>query len=147
MSDEMNLAIPAGIIGSLLTMLGNFALYYYKTRISKNNVASIVEAKNSIEEKRIISDQMSLLLSSSENYREEVRLDLENLRNQMKTQSENCSKEIETIKNHYEKEIEKMKLKVETLTKEIECYRENNLLLYMILKEKNIEIPAGVKHL
>lgn len=143
----MDLAIPAGIIGSLLTMIGNFAIYYYKNKISKNNINNIIETKKSFEEKRTISDQMSLLLSSSEKYREEVRLDMENLRQQMKNQNENCTKEIEIIKDKYEKEIEKMKTTVETLTKEVENYRRDNALLYLILREKGIDVPDWVKPL
>lgn len=143
----MDLAIPAGIIGSLLTMIGNFAIYYYKNKISKNNINNIMETKKSFEEKRTISDQMSLLLSSSEKYREEVRLDMENLRQQMKNQNENCTKEIEIIKDKYEKEIEKMKTTVETLTKEVENYRRDNALLYLILREKGIDVPDWVKPL
>lgn len=143
----MDLAIPAGIIGSLLTMIGNFAIYYYKNKISKNNINNIMETKKSFEEKRTISDQMSLLLSSSEKYREEVRLDMENLRQQMKNQNENCTKEIEIIKDKYEKEIEKMKTTVETLTKEVENYRRDNTLLYLILREKGIDVPDWVKPL
>lgn len=147
MPDGMDLAIPAGIIGSLLTMIGNFAIYYYKNKISKNNINNIMETKKSFEEKRTISDQMSLLLSSSEKYREEVRLDMENLRQQMKNQNENCTKEIEIIKDKYEKEIEKMKTTVETLTKEVENYRRDNTLLYLILREKGIDVPDWVKPL
>lgn len=147
MPDGMDLAIPAGIIGSLLTMIGNFAIYYYKNKISKNNINNIIETKKSFEEKRTISDQMSLLLSSSEKYREEVRLDMENLRQQMKNQNENCTKEIEIIKDKYEKEIEKMKTTVETLTKEVENYRRDNALLYLILREKGIDVPDWVKPL
>ena len=147
MPDGMDLAIPAGIIGSLLTMIGNFAIYYYKNKISKNNINNVMEAKRSVDEKRTIADQMSLLLSSSENYREEVRLDMENLRHQMKTQNENCTKEIEIIKDKYEKEIEKMKTTVETLTKEVENYRRDNALLYLILREKGIDVPDWVKPL
>lgn len=147
MPDGMDLAIPAGIIGSLLTMIGNFAIYYYKNKISKNNINNIMETKKSFEEKRTISDQMSLLLSSSEKYREEVRLDMENLRQQMKNQNENCTKEIEIIKDKYEKEIEKMKTTVETLTKEVENYRRDNALLYLILREKGIDVPDWVKPL
>jgi len=147
MPDGMDLAIPAGIIGSLLTMIGNFAIHYYKNKISKNNINNIMETKKSFEEKRTISDQMSLLLSSSEKYREEVRLDMENLRQQMKNQNENCTKEIEIIKDKYEKEIEKMKTTVETLTKEVENYRRDNALLYLILREKGIDVPDWVKPL
>jgi len=147
MPDGMDLAIPAGIIGSLLTMIGNFAIYYYRNKISKNNINNIMETKKSFEEKRTISDQMSLLLSSSEKYREEVRLDMENLRQQMKNQNENCTKEIEIIKDKYEKEIEKMKTTVETLTKEVENYRRDNALLYLILREKGIDVPDWVKPL
>lgn len=140
-------AVPAGLSGALLTLIGRFILAYIQDKYRSSKSDSYLKTKLSIEEKHGMTEQFSALIKASETYRDEVRQDMVRMRQELDVIKKDNIKELSGLNLKYSVEMKILKDKISTLTDEISRYRLENAALHSFLKEKQIEVPTWIRGL
>jgi chromosome condensin MukBEF ATPase and DNA-binding subunit MukB len=144
---DWNIAISSGAIGAAFTFLGNMALTAYRGHLQRKRAEPVLEKKFATDDQKILAEQFKVLLKASEDYREEVREDLDRMKQDMAEMSKRHEEEMQTIRTSYDKEMEKMQKKISDLTEEVMSYRRENGALHLLLKDKGIDVPLWVTSL
>lgn len=136
--------LSAGLIGTFFTVIANIFIAVYKTWRQKSVVTAVIASRSSTENQKAINDQFEVFMKSSEEYRDELRKDLDKLKEDHGILQNKYHSEISEMKQFYEKELAILRQRVATLTAEVVSYRQENGALHLLLQQRGIEVPSWV---
>lgn len=122
--------VLSAFLGSVLTFLGNIIIQSYRYKS---------------DEHKYSQQRIELILNSSEEYREELRRDMFRMSEEMKKLKADHENEMVMFREKYEKIVNEMQDQINTLSEEIEKYRQENSALHLLLQKEGIEIPNWVR--
>lgn len=122
--------VLSAFLGSVLTFLGNIIIQSYRYKSDENKYSQ---------------QRIELILNSSEEYREELRRDMFRMSEEMKKLKADHENEMVMFREKYEKIVNEMQDQINTLSEEIEKYRQENSALHLLLQKEGIEIPNWVR--
>jgi chromosome condensin MukBEF ATPase and DNA-binding subunit MukB len=141
---DWSIAIPSGLAGAIFTFLGNMTLVAYRGYLQKKRAEPVLEKKFANDEQKALAEQIRMLLKASEDYRNEVREDLDRMKQEMSDMSNRHEEEMRIIRTAYDTEMEEMQRKITELTEEVMSYRRENGALHLLLKDKGIDVPVWI---
>jgi len=128
--------IPA-LIGGIVGLFGKMAA----TFIRNLSVRSVLDKKNSVDERKLITDQFSALLRDSESYRAEMRVDIDKLREENVRHQKDCNDRIELFRKEAEEKMDSFDRTITCLVNDIESYRKQVNILIQFIEDNGLKSP------